>query len=64
VALQQQQVAGEVVAANQFLLNPLVLLRQQRAGERSLAARDVFAREQASQGGDLLSPSQFFQQAV
>jgi hypothetical protein len=64
VALQQQQVAGEIVAADEFLLNPLVLFRQQRAGECVLTARDVFAGEQTSQGGDLLSPSQFFQQAM
>jgi len=64
VALQQEQIAGKIVAAGKFLLNPLVLIRQQRTWECLLTARDVFAGEQTSQGGDLLSPSQFFQQAV
>jgi hypothetical protein len=37
VALQQQEVAGEIVAAAEFLLNPLVLFRQQRARELQIS---------------------------
>jgi hypothetical protein len=47
VALQQQNVAGEIVAAQEFLLNELVLFRSQWAREGFLAARDIFASEQA-----------------
>ena len=64
VALQQQEVAREIVAAEEFLLNPLVLFRQQRAGELALPARGIFAGEQVRQGGDLTGEGHVFQQAV
>ena len=64
MALQQQEVAGEIVAAAEFLLNPLVLFRQQRARELALRARSIFAGEQVSQGGDLPGEGHVFQQTV
>jgi hypothetical protein len=64
VTLQQQNVAGEIVAAQEFLLHELVLFRSQRAREGSLAARDIFAGQQVYQGGKLLGPSQVIQQTV
>jgi len=64
VTLQQQQVAEEVVATAQFLLQQLVLLGEQWAGKDLIAARDIFSRKQMGQGGNLFAPGQFFQQAV
>jgi hypothetical protein len=53
VALQQQNVAGKIVAPQEFLLNELVLFRSQRAREGSVPARS----EQVYQGRHLLGPS-------
>jgi hypothetical protein len=64
VALQQQKVAGEVVAPQEFLLNHLILFRQQRPRQPSLATWNIFPRKQVRQGEDLFAPSQLFQQTV
>jgi hypothetical protein len=61
VPLQQQQVADEVVATAEFLLQQLVLFREQWAWKDLVAAWDIFAREQMRQGGNLFAPGQFFQ---
>jgi hypothetical protein len=45
-------------------LQQLVLLGEQWAGKDLIAARDIFAREQMRQSGNLFAPGQFFQQAV
>jgi len=41
---QQQDVAGEIVAAQEFRLNALVLFRGQRAREILISARDIVRR--------------------
>jgi hypothetical protein len=61
MALQQQQVAEEVVATAQFLLQQLVLLGEQCAGKDLIAARDIIPRKQMRQSGNPFAPSQFFQ---
>jgi len=64
VPLQQQQVAEDVVATSQFLLQQSVLLGEQCAGKDLIAARDIISTEQMRQRGNLFAPGQFFQQAV
>jgi hypothetical protein len=56
VALQQQEVAEEVVATAQFLLQQLILFGEQCAGKDLIAARDIFPREQMRQSGNLFAP--------
>jgi hypothetical protein len=64
VTLQEENVAGEIVTAQELLLHELVLFRSQRAREGSVAARDIFAGEQVYQSRNLLGPSQVIQQTV
>jgi hypothetical protein len=64
VALQQQQVAEEIVATAQLLLQQLILFGEQGARKDLIAARDIIPREQMRQRGNLFAPGQFFQQAV
>jgi hypothetical protein len=64
VALEQQEIAEEIVAALQFPLDELILFRQQGTGGGFLPARDISPREEMSQRWDLLVPSEVFQHTV
>ena len=58
VAKQQEDVGAEIIAAEQFLLEELILLRRQGAGQASGSARNVLATEQLSQLGKLCASKQ------
>jgi len=46
VTKQQEDVGAEIVAAQQFLLEELILLHGERTGQASRSARNVLATEQ------------------
>ena len=64
VALQQQDVAGQIVAAQEFLLNELVLFRGQSTRQSAILARDIVAGEQMIQGWQLAVPGEVLQEAA
>jgi hypothetical protein len=64
VALEEQEITEEIVAALQFLLDELILFRQQWTRGVFIAARDIRPREEMSQGWDLFVPSEVLQHAV
>jgi hypothetical protein len=64
VSLEQQEVTQEIITVLQFLLDELILFRQQRARGAFLAARDIRPTEEMSQGGCLLVPGQVLQHAA
>ena len=63
VALQQEDIGGQIVAAEQFLLDQLILLGRQGAWQPLRSTRDVLATDQMGQVGDLRAPGKFFQHA-
>ena len=64
VAHQQQDIGGQIVAAEQFLLNQLVLLGRQGAWQPLRSTRDVLATDQMGQVEDLRAPGKLFQHAA
>ena len=61
---EQEGIAGYIVTMQQFLLNEVVLFGGQRARQPIIVFGKVVGKEQARQGGKLVEPSQFFQQAA
>ena len=64
VALEEQEITEEIIAALQFQLDELILFRQQWARGVFTPARHVSPREEMGQGGYLLAPCQVLQHAV
>jgi hypothetical protein len=64
VPKEEQKVAGEIVAAQQFLLDALVLGGNQWPGQTLFGARAVLGPEQTRQFGNLFGPSQLLQDAM
>ena len=64
VALEEQEITEEIIAALQFQLDELILFRQQWTRGVFIAARDIRPREEMSQGWDLFVPSEVLQHAV
>ena len=64
VAHQQQDIGGQIIAAEQFLLNQLILLGRQGAWQPLRSARNVLATDQMGQVGDLRAPGKLFQHAA
>jgi hypothetical protein len=64
VAHQQQDIGGQIIAAEQFLLNQLILLGGEGAWQPLRSARDVLAADQVGQVGDLRAPGKLFQHAA
>jgi hypothetical protein len=64
VSLQQQEITEEVIATLEFLLDELILFRQQWARGAFLPARNIGRREEMCQGRDLLAPGQLLQHTV
>src|SRR5215469_15967632 len=56
VALQQEHIGGQIVAAEEFLLNQLILLGRQGAWQPLRSTWDVLATDQMSQIGNLRAP--------
>ena len=63
VAQQQEDVGRQIVAAEQLLLDRLILLRCQGAGQALRRPRRILATDQMSQTGELCGPGQFLQDA-
>ena len=63
VAYQQQDVGRQVITAEQFLLNQLILLRCQGARQPLRSAWNVLATDQMGQVRDLCAPGELFQHA-
>jgi hypothetical protein len=64
VADEQQDIGGQIIATEQFLLNQLILLRRQGAWQPLRSARNVLATDQVGQVGDLRAPGKLFQHAA
>ncbi len=64
VTEKQQDIADEVVAAQQFLLDQSILFRSQRSRQMALLAGDIVTTEQMGKFRDLLRPGEFFQHAA
>jgi len=64
VAHQQQDIGGQIIAAEQFLLNQLILLGCQGAWQPLRSTRNVLATNQMGQVGDLRTPGKLLQNAA
>ena len=64
VAQQQEDIGGQIIAAEQFLLNQLILLGRQGAWQPLRSTRDVLTTDQMGKVGDLRAPGNLFQQAA
>ncbi len=58
VALEEQEITEEIIAALQFLLDELILFRQQWARGVFIAAGHIGPREEMGQGWYLLVPGE------
>ena len=63
MAQQQEDVGRQIVAAEQLLLDELILLRRQGAGKTLRRPRRVLATDQMRQIGKLCGPGKFLQDA-
>jgi hypothetical protein len=63
VAHQEEDIGGQIIAVEQFLLNQLILLGCPCAWEPLRSARNVLATDQMGQVGDLCAPGKLFQHA-
>ena len=63
MALQQEEVGRQIVAAEQLLLDGLILLRRQGAGQALRRPRRILATDQMGQIGKLCGPGKFLQDA-
>ena len=63
MAQQQEDVGRQVVAAEQLLLDGLILLRRQGAGQALRRPRRILATDQMGQIGKLCGPGKFLQNA-
>src|SRR3989449_5967761 len=61
VANQQKDIASQIVAAEEFLLQELVLLCGEWAWKSMREARNILAADQMSEFGKLFGPRQFVQ---
>ena len=60
---KQQGITGEVIAAQQFPLDQLILFRGQWARQTVLPSGNIIRDEQVGQRRNLLGPGKFFQHA-
>ena len=56
IADEQQCVAGDIVAAQEFLLDEAILFGSQGTGKPGIGLRNVIGMEQADQRGPLVEP--------
>ena len=59
MAQQQEDICRQIIAAEQFLLDELILLGRQGAGQTLRTARKVLATDQTRQIGKLSGPGKF-----
>jgi hypothetical protein len=64
VPLEQQEITKEIITVLQFLLDELILFRQQRARGEFIAARDISPTEEMSKRWYLVVPGQVLQHTV
>jgi len=62
VANQQKNIAAQIVAVKEFLLQELVLLGGERPREPLRGPRNILAANQVSECSRLFRPSQFVEQ--
>ena len=63
MAQQQEDVGGQIIAPKQFLLNELILLCRQGAGQMLRSPRDILTADQMCQIRKLRGPGEFLQNA-
>jgi hypothetical protein len=64
MSLEQQKITEEIIAAVEFLLDELIVFRQQRARGAFIPAWDIGSRQEMSKGWDPLVPRQILQHAL
>jgi len=64
VTNQQKSITAQIVAAEEFLLQELILLCRERAWQPSRATWNVLATDQMRELGKLLCPSQLIEDAA
>jgi hypothetical protein len=64
VANQQKDIAPEIVAAKELLLEKLILLCSERSWEPLGGTRNILAADQTSEIGELFGPSQLVKQGA
>jgi hypothetical protein len=64
VADEQQRVAGDIVAAQEFLLDEAILFGSQRTGKPGRGLWDVVRVEQTDQSGPFVKPGQLLHQTA
>ena len=60
----KKDIGGQIIAAEQFLLNQLILLGRQGAWQALRSTRNVLATDQMGQVGDLCAPGKLLQHAA
>lgn len=61
---EQEGITGDIVTAQEFLLDVLILFESQGTRKPGIGLRHVIGMEKANQGGQILEPSQFLGQAA
>ncbi len=64
VADEQQRIAGDIVAAQEFLLDEPILFGSQRTRKPGRGLRNVIGMEQADQSGPFVEPGQLLHQTA
>ena len=64
VADEQEGVTGNIVTAQEFLLDELILFGRQGTGKPGIGLRHVIGMEKTNQGGPIMEPSQFLGQTA
>ena len=64
MADEQERVAGDIVAAQEFLLDEAILFGSQRTRKPGIGLRNVIGMEKTDQGGQFVEPSQLLHQTA
>ena len=64
VADEQKNVAGDIVAAQEFLLDEAILFRSQWTREPGIGLRYVIGMEETDQSGEFVEPGQLLHQTT
>ena len=60
---EQEGVTGDIVTAQEFLLDELILFGSQGTWKPGIGLRHVIGMEKTNQGGPIVEPSQFLGQS-
>ena len=61
---EQEGVTGDIVTAQEFLLDEAILFGSQGTGKPGIGLRHVIGMEKTNQGGQIVEPSQFLHQTA